>query len=177
MDAWNGLVSRAAVGQGMWLLEGGEGEVECLTLAYGLEEGARRFYRDLAARAPDPQVRDLFVTLAQAEVRHEDSLWERYQATGGTAEREAFAGDLAPRAVEGGMTADQVLAQWGQFPLTGGEALGLAMALEVDSLDLYLRMAGALQGAAARQVFLRLAEEEKEHLRHLGRLRGERARE
>jgi len=177
MDAWSGPVSRAAVGQGMWLLEGGESEIECLTLAYGLEEGARRFYRDLAGRAEPPEVREIFTTLAEAEVHHKDRLWEGYRAAGGVAERSAFEGDLAPRAVEGGLTADQVLSRWGGPPATAGLTLGLAMALETDSLDLYLRMADALPDAVARQVFLALAAEEKEHLRSLGRLRGQRANE
>jgi rubrerythrin len=51
------------------------------------------------------------------------------------------------------------------------------MALETDSLDLYLRMAGVLASAESQQVFRGLAEEEKEHLRQLGKLRGERSKE
>lgn len=171
------MVSRAKVGQGMWFVEGGETAIECVTLAYGLEEGARRFYRDLAGRADPPEVRDLFSMLAEAEVRHEDRLWEEYRKAGGEVDRSVFGHDVVPRAVEGGLTADQVLARWGQFPLTAGKALGMAMALETDSFDLYLRMARAMEGAEAQQVFLSLAEEEKEHLRQLGRFRGQWAQE
>jgi len=170
-------VSRAPIGQGMWLVEGRESSIECVTLAYGLEEGARRFYRDLAERAEPQEVRDLFAMLAGAEVRHEDRLWEEYRKAGGTAERTVFESELVPRAVEGGLTADQVLTQWGQFPLTAGKALGMAMALETDSFDLYLRMARAVDDPGARQIFHGLAQEEKEHLRQLGTLRSQRAQE
>lgn len=158
----------------MWLLEGGEGELECLIVAYGLEEGSRRFYRDLAGRGEDPEVDELFALLADVEEGHEDRLWERYRAAGGPAGRDVLAGRLARRAVEGGETADQVLARWGRFPLTVGQALDLAMALETDSLDLYLRLAEAVEGDA-RPVFLALAREERDHLGRLGTLRGRRS--
>jgi sulfur-carrier protein adenylyltransferase/sulfurtransferase len=172
MDAWQGLVSRAEVDQGRWVLEGGETAEEALALAYGLEEGARRFYLDLAGRSEDEDTRQLFEALAAAEVRHEDRLWEAYGAPGGAADRGAFEAEAVPRAVEGGLTADQVLARAGVFPMTREAALDLALALETDSLDLYLRLALGVEGEGARDVFLAIAEEEKTHLRRLGELRG-----
>lgn len=172
MDAWQGLVSRAEVDQGMWLVEGGETAQEAVALAYGLEEGARRFYRDLAGRSEDQDTRQLFEALAAAEVRHEDRLWEAYGALGGMADRGAFAAEIAARAVEGGLTADRVLTRAGELPLNRDSALDLALALETDSLDLYLRLAQGVPGEGARKVFLSIAEEEKAHLRRLGELRG-----
>ncbi len=174
MDAWQGLVSRAEVGQGRWLLEGGESAAEAVALAYGLEEGARRFYQDLAGRSADPESRGLFETLAQAEVGHEDRLWDAFRALDPGAERADLAKRVALRAVEGGLTADQVLASHGRFPTGRDEGLDLALALETDSLDLYLRLARSVGDEGARGVFLGLAEEEKGHLRRLGELRGRR---
>ncbi|MDW7710682.1 MAG: ferritin family protein [Deferrisomatales bacterium] len=64
----------------------------------------------------------------------------------------------------------------GKWLLDGGEtpeeALDLALALEADSLDLYLRLAREVQASGAKAVFLEIAEEEKAHLRRLGDLRG-----
>lgn len=172
--AWHGLVARTPVDQGRWLLEGDEEPAAALALAYGLEEGSRRFYRELAGRAPDPATRDLFQELTAAEVRHEERLWERYRTLAGPgADREAFVRRAVPRALEGGLSPDQALARAPGGPPAGAEALDLAMALEVDALDLYLRLAGASHLEATRDVFLAVAEEEKAHLRRLGRRLGE----
>lgn len=49
--AWNGLVSRAEVDQGTYLIEGDESPEEVIALAYGLEAATHRFYQDLTDRA------------------------------------------------------------------------------------------------------------------------------
>ncbi|GAB4283788.1 MAG: hypothetical protein Kow0092_38480 [Deferrisomatales bacterium] len=173
--AWHGLVSRAAVDQGMYLLEGRETPEEALALAYGLEEGARRFYQELASEAGEAAVSSLFAALAEAEVRHEDRLWGAYRRRAGAEpNRETFERTVVVPAVEGGLSADQVLARWGGVPGDPEEAIELAMALETDSLDLYLRMAGQMT-EDARSVFLDLASEERAHLARLGEQLGRRA--
>jgi sulfur-carrier protein adenylyltransferase/sulfurtransferase len=173
IDAWNGLMSTAQVGQGMYLIEGNETAEDVVALAYGLEEGSRRFYRELAARSDVPEVRHLFETLHDAEIRHEDRLWERYRALPGSlGDRQAFAEHVVPGALEGGLTPDQLLAGNPEAGRGYAESLDLAMALETDALDLYLRMAAAFDSPDIRSIFFDLAEEERGHLEMLGALRG-----
>jgi len=175
IDAWDGLVSRATVGQGMYLIEGDETVEEVMALAYGLEEGSRRFYQELAERSDVPEARRLFETLRDAEIRHEDQLWERYRALHGKpGERRMFEENIVPRALEGGLSPDQLLT--GHPEVVGGyaDSLDLAMAMETDALDLYLRMAAAFDDAEIQSVFFELAEEERGHLKKLGDLRGSR---
>ncbi len=173
MDAWNGLVSKAGVDQGMYLIEGTETAAEVVALAYGLEEGSRRFYRELAEGRDLPEAKSLFETLGDAEVRHEDRLWDRYRSLPGTVgERRAFEESVVPRALEGGLTPDQLLARYPEAVRAPAEALDMAMAMETDALDLYLRMADAFGDPEVRTVFLDLAEGEREHLKKLGDLRG-----
>ena len=173
IDAWNGLVSKAQVGQGMYLIEGNETAEEVVALAYGLEEGSRRFYRELAERSDVPEVRRLFETLHDAEIRHEDRLWERYRTLPGSfGDRRAFEEHAVPRALEGGLTPDQLLAGDPEAGRGYTESLDLAMALETDALDLYLRMAAAFHKSEIRSNFFELAEEERGHLEKLGALRG-----
>ncbi len=175
IDAWDSLVSKAAVGQGMYLIEGNETVEEVVILAYGLEEGSRRFYQELAQRSDVPEERRLFETLREAEVQHEDRLWERYRALPGKpGERRMFEADIVPRALEGGLSPDQLLARYPEAFGGFAETLDLAMALETDALDLYLRMAAAFDDAEIRSVFFELAEEERGHLKRLGDLRGSR---
>ena len=76
IDAWNGLVSRAEVDQGIYLIEGDEDLDEVISLAYGLEEGAHRFYRSLCGRSTGGETKTLFEKLSQAEIEHKEKLWQ-----------------------------------------------------------------------------------------------------
>jgi rubrerythrin len=171
IDAWNGLVSRAEVDQGVYLIEGNEPPEEVISLAYGLEEGALRFYRTLSGQSNDTKTSGLFEKLSEAEIQHKEKLWEKYRIlTGGRVSRKAFESEINPKTMEGGKTADQVLGEypdWIQDPL---EALQLAMSFETDALDLYLRIALKSHNEDAREVFQALASEEKAHLRRMGEL-------
>jgi sulfur-carrier protein adenylyltransferase/sulfurtransferase len=173
IDVWNGLVSTAAVGQGMYLIEGDETVEEIMTLAYGLEEKSRCFYQDLALRSDVPEVRHLFETLRDAEVRHEDKLWQRYQELPGTlGERRKFEENVVPKALEGGMSPEHLLSSHPEAFRGYDDSLDLAMAMETDALDLYLRMAKTSDNEEVRSFFSDLAEEERGHLEKLGDLRG-----
>jgi rubrerythrin len=146
-----------------------------ISLAYGLEEGARRFYRRLSTQSATSEARDLFGKLAKAEIQHKERLWEQYKAvTESSATREAFESGIVAESMEGGRTADQVLARYPDWIHDIREGLQLAMSLETDALDLYLRMAQKSQNEETKAVFYDLADEEKAHLRQLGKfLRGD----
>lgn len=157
----------------MYLIEGDETAEDVLALAYGLEDGARRFYRELALRSDLPEARRLFETLSNAEIRHKDRLWDRYRALPGKfSERQAFEESVVPGALEGGLTADQLITRYPESVRQPAEAFELAMALETDALDLYLRMSDAFDDKDVRAIFLDLAEEERVHLKKIGDLRG-----
>ncbi len=171
IDAWNGLVSKAEIDQGIYLIEGDEPLEEVISLAYGLEEGAYRFYRTLSGQSNDSEVQNLFAYLSQAEIGHKEKLWEEYKALkGGRVAHRAFESEISAKTMEGGKTADQVLEQYPGWIQGPREALELAMSLETDSLDLYLRMALKSKHEETKTVFYTLAEDEKTHLRSLGNL-------
>ena len=173
IDAWNGLVSKAGVGQGMYLIEGSETVEEVLALAYGLEEGSRRFYRELAQCSDVPEAKRLFEALHDDEILHEERLWGRYRAlTGDGCDRLKFESSIVPIALEGGLTPDQMLSGYPEAGKEFAESLDLAMALESDALDLYLRMAAAFNDRESRSLFFSLAEQERDHLKKLGTLHG-----
>ena len=174
IDAWNGLVSTARVGQGMYLIEGNETIEEAIALAYGLEEGSRRFYWHLAERSNVAEAKQLFETLHAAEIQHEERLWEVYrELASDVGERLEFEKTVVPSVLEGGLPPDQWLSRSLEAGPEVAEALDLAMALESDALDLYLRMAGAFDDKGIRSIFFDLAEGERDHLKKLGTLRGE----
>ncbi len=165
------MVSKAEIDQGIYLIEGGETLEEVISLAYGLEEGAYRFYQTLSGQSSDSELQDLFEKLSQAEIGHKERLWEEYKAlTGGRVAHKAFESEISAKTMEGGKTADQVLAQYPDWIQDPHEALQLAMSLETDSLDLYLRMALKSKREETKAVFHTLAEDEKTHIRRLGDL-------
>jgi hypothetical protein len=71
IDAWNGLVSKTEVDQGIYLIEGCGTREEVISLAYGLEEGAYRFYRDLSEQSSDGEIQNLFEKLSQGGLKPE----------------------------------------------------------------------------------------------------------
>jgi rubrerythrin len=171
IDAWAGLVSRGEVDQGIYLIEGDEPPEEAISLAYSLEAGAHRFYRSLSEQSTDAETQDLFEKFSQAEIEHKEKLWQTYEElTGGRVTREVFESDVTTQTMEGGKTADQVLAQYPDWIHDPREALQLAMSLETDAVDLYLRMGQKSGNEEAKAVFYSLADEEKIHLRRLGGL-------
>jgi rubrerythrin len=169
--AWNGLVSRAEVDQGMYLIEGDESPEEVIALAYGLEAATHRFYQDLTDRTTDTDLKNAFGGLAEDEIQHKDRLWERYKTvTGGRETREAFETGIVAKTLEDGKTADQILAKHPHWVEQPRDAFELVMSLETDSFDLYLRLGQKSSHEETGAIFYDLAQVEKEHLQKLGAL-------
>ena len=71
--------------------------------------------------------------------------------------------------MEGGIDTVEFLATNEKFLQTFTGIIDVAMMVETQALDLYLRMAAESRNAASKEVLLEIAEEEKAHLRALGR--------
>lgn len=69
----------------------------------------------------------------------------------------------------------EFLAQYGPAMKTVSEVLDVAMMIETQALDLYLKYSQKADDKESKSVIYEIAEEEKAHLRALGRLRGARA--
>jgi len=172
IKAWQGGVASGAPEAGMAHFAAAVTVAEMVALAWGLEEGTRRFYQEMAARSSDDRdTAALFGRLAEDEVLHKQMLEEAYgDVAGRDADLTAMVRQLGPRAagetIEGGILLEQVLA-WAE---TQGEAgiLEMAMALEVNALDLYLKMGHRADNEASRDFFKRLARGEQGHLQRLG---------
>lgn len=171
IKAWNGQVASGPESQGLGLLTGREDRREALLVAHGLEDGLRRFYEALAPRAQDPAAEGLCRQLAQIEQRHQETIWELYQAEpGAELGRAEFARRAAGAVMEGGESVEEAVARRLARGFTTAEILSEAMGIEAQSLDLYLRLAERLREARAREALLQLAQEEKAHLETLGKL-------
>jgi len=153
------------------LVRGDETPAEIITLAYGMEKALQLFYETLSAQSQDQELKELFTQLAGVEIRHEERLFETYrQVEPGAADRTSFEGSIVPETLEGGFDAKEFLESNQAHLETPPQVLDLAMMLETQALDLYLRFADRCQQDQTREVLFTVAGEEKAHLASLGRL-------
>lgn len=167
---WHGLKAAGPAETGLAAVSGRETPAQVLVLAYGMEEGLRGFYREMAARIEDQETSDLFARLAEIEDTHKDRLfaqWKGLEQEG--RDRQAFEAQVVAGVMEGGVTSREFLDRnpWAMESLAN--ALTLAMTIETQSLDLYLRYAGRMENASTKRVLQEIAEEEKRHLAYLGK--------
>ena len=171
IKAWNGAKATGPVEMGMGFFRGNESSEEILPLAYGMEEGLRSLYESLAQGSKDPAVSGLFSRLAGLEEAHKHKLHRLYSTLVPEAsDGEAFEEGVVSRAMEGGFTTEEFLER-NRSALEGpSEVFSLAMMIEAQALDLYMRVAQKSTHEGTRKVLHELAEDEKAHLSTLGRM-------
>jgi sulfur-carrier protein adenylyltransferase/sulfurtransferase len=104
-------------------------------------------------------------------VGHERRLFAEYgRLVPGSQDQESFEAAIVPDALEGGFNAEEFLAANKAYLEAVPQVLELAMMLETQALDLYLRFADRCSPAETKEVLFTLAGEEKAHLASLGRL-------
>lgn len=168
--AWDGAQAVGPLDLGLAALIAARTPQEVLERAWGMELALEEYYGALAGTAVEAEVAALFTRLAGFEQRHRRTLAELWKRLGGTDESafEARArASVVPGTLEGGVGAAEYRGLLND-PASTLEALELAMAVEAQALDLYMRRAGAEEDADMRRTLLLLAEEEKAHLKVLG---------
>jgi rhodanese-related sulfurtransferase len=151
------------------LVRGDETPAEIILLAGGMEKALQLFYETRLKEAEDQALKELFANLAQVEHRHLERLLGQYArlapaGEGGKSPAAVPAGDT----LEGGFQMEEFLKANAPYLDTVPHVLDLAMMLETQALDLYLRLARRLTQSPAREVLFGIAEEEKAHLASLG---------
>jgi len=121
----------------------------------------------------DEETKRLFSGLTTAEEHHKASLVNLYKTYTGEEPGPDFPGSIIQTEasgdiMEGGMRVSEAL-KWlkGKNSATIFE---LAMALETNAYDLYIKMSRQLKDPGSREVFDRLSKEEKKHLELLAAL-------
>jgi len=171
IKAWQGAKAVGPVEAGMFLLRGDETVLEIIPLAYGLEEGLRGFYETMAMRTEETGVRDSLLKLAGIEVNHKRRLFQFYENLDGTIQDQtAFESRIVSAAMEGGLTTEEFLERNKPGLGSAADVIGMAMMLETQALDLYMRFSRKSSDPRSREVFHDLAEEEKTHLSTLSRI-------
>lgn len=174
IKAWQGMKVSGPAEVGMGLVTGEEAPAEMLRIVYGMEEGMRGFHERLCDRVDDAELSALCRELAEVEVEHKRKIFELYRKHGGTAEsQEAFEEEVSSEMAETGTSTEELLEAYHTSTASTEDVLMLAMTLEAQALDLYLRYARRSESEDTRTVMEELAEQEKAHLAELGELMDE----
>lgn len=170
-NAWSDEVAFLGEEKGLALFDGVASVESALAVAFSLEAGLKDFYDSMAAKVDNDPARQLFHQLSQIEVKHQDRILEQYaQATGQAVTRESFSANQVADVLEGGLTTEEYANLLMPSFDTLEEIIELAMSIEAQALDLYLRASQKAASQAGKQALIRIADEEKMHLVRLGQL-------
>lgn len=169
--AWKGRKATGPVESGMLFLKGDESAEDIIVLAYGMEEGLRKFYISMAEKFKGQESADTLGKLASIEDTHKQKLLEIYKRLDTSVkDRETFELKIVSQAMEGGLTTEEFINQYRPVLETVRGVLTMAITVETQALDLYMRYAERMRDEKSKTVLYNIAEEEKIHLKELGKL-------
>jgi sulfur-carrier protein adenylyltransferase/sulfurtransferase len=168
---WKG---KAAVGKedlGLELFTGDESPEKTLVVAYSLEAGLRDFYTSMIPRVKNKDAQNIFQKLSEIEIKHQDRIFNEYiRLSRKPLSREAFEENMVHTAVEGGLTTEEYTNLFQPDWESLSDIIELAMSIEAQALDLYLRAAHRSPNPESRKVLVQIGDEERAHLKQLGKL-------
>jgi sulfur-carrier protein adenylyltransferase/sulfurtransferase len=166
IDAWNGLVAEGEYEAGLAYFSGASGPEELISLSFALEDGNRVFYERISQDLKDEEAAPVFRSMGQAEERHKETLRDLYaRVSGKSGIPSPLEGVDAGIYLEGGAPLQETL-EWAKGK-TLAEILELAISMEANALDRYIKMGRAVTDERSREVFLALSLEERKHLERM----------
>ena len=171
IKAWQGLEATGPKELNLDMVRGDETPAEIVVLTYNMEDSLQTYYKQMHDRAEDQEVRELFFKLASIEDKHKRTILElnaKIQAPGKSIE--ISKADTGKMILEGGFDMAEFMEQNEPILKTVPNVIDLAMMLETQALDLYLRFAAKSTNTETKDVLFKIAQEEKGHLAALGRL-------
>ncbi|WP_052316098.1 ferritin-like domain-containing protein [Desulfomonile tiedjei] len=171
IHAWNGLEAEGPVELNMDLIKGDETPAQIIKLAYSMEESLGTFYRIAKTKTEDKEIIGILDNLASIEEKHKDYLIDLLQEAEPAAREELTAQRPESQILEGGFRMDDFLKQNERFLTQVSSLLDMAMMLETQALDLYLRFADKAEDNRTKDVLFKIGQQEKQHVAALGRYR------
>ncbi|MFP4392511.1 MAG: rhodanese-like domain-containing protein [Desulfohalobiaceae bacterium] len=169
--AWNGEAAAGPEADGLELFSGSESLQELIITAYGLEHGLQELYDSMQSKVDNQEVAQLFAKLADIEKNHKQRLFSEYQKLDAAIQDiQSFEEQVVVRALEGGLSTQEVLKRMQPDQESSTSILELAMSIETQAWDLYQRAADRQPDEDGRALLEKLVDEEKAHLAQLGRL-------
>jgi rubrerythrin len=173
MRAWNGLKAFGPRELNMELLRGDETPTEITFFAYGMENALGSFYSTMLDRAEDKDLKNLFSKLAGIEQRHKEMIFSLYRSIEPSGmDLPAFESKVTAEIMEGGFAMEDFMSNNEPYMRTVTDVLNVAMMIETQAMDLYLRYAEKSSDLSTKEALFKIADEEKAHLTSLGQLMG-----
>lgn len=145
--------------------------MEIIRLTYGMEKALESFYSTLKSGSDDPELQRFYQDMVAVEQIHKGRLFELHKEVNPPGQDlDAFEAAIDTQIMEGGFNLEEFMEKNASFMNSVNEALNLAMILETQALDLYLRFSEKSEKATTKDVLFKLADEEKAHLAALGDL-------
>jgi rubrerythrin len=166
--AWQGLEATGPKELNLDLVRGDETPAEIVVLAYDMEDSLQTYYKEMHDRTEDQEVKE---KLASIENKHKRTILElsaKIQTPEGSTKITKM--DTGKMVLEGGFDMAEFMEQNEPILKTVPNVIDLAMMLETQALDLYLRFAVKSTNVETKDVLFKIAQEEKGHLAALGRL-------
>ena len=167
---WKGIKTAGPVEYHLDYLPEDESPRQILSLAYAMEEGLRDFYRVIVEPLNDQELRDLVNRLISFEEIHMEKIIKIGDSLG-IQEGDLKTGSPGMNGVmEGGRGVEDFIEANREFMSSIEGMLNVAMMIEAQALDLYLRLAHTVTNENAAGALYAISQEEKGHLAALGRL-------
>jgi rhodanese-related sulfurtransferase/rubrerythrin len=169
INSWEETTASGPVAFHLKFVRGNEAPGEVIGIAFQMEEGLRRFHQEVRERVVDEELNDLLTRLIKAEESHKATLLDLLESLAKD-DREGGAAHVVPPSaseevlMEGGIDISEVMRKNERYLQTVSGYLELAMMIETQALDLYLRMAGESSNQTTKAVLFRISQEEKAHL-------------
>ena len=136
-----------------------------------MEMALETFYSTLKSGTHDPELQRFYLDMVALEQIHKGRLFELHKEVDSPGQDlDAFEAAINTQIMEGGFYLEEFMEKNASFMNSVKEALNLAMMLETQALDLYLRFSQKSEKAKTKDVLFKLADEEKAHLASLGDL-------
>lgn len=172
IKAWRGVKAAGPQELNLDLLTGDESPAEMVMIAYAMEKASQSFYIKIKENRDDQKLVELLAKLIDVEEKHKKMLQELFlKIESPEKDFKTFEEEISGKKImEGGFDMEEYMKQNASFLDSVQNLIELAMTLETQSLDLYLRFSEKSRHKETKDVLFKIAEEEKAHLKSLGNL-------
>jgi sulfur-carrier protein adenylyltransferase/sulfurtransferase len=167
--AWKGLSVEGPPETGMVSFAGTKTPEDILSIAWALEESSRRFFKTMAEISQEPEVKEIFNTLTEAEKNHQKNIINFYNKITGNVPDPVvpFYTQYLPKKemeqlIEGQMNLEEVLTWARQHSLN--QVLEYSISLGAKLYDLYFRLKKKSTEPEINRIYSMLAAEGKKNM-------------
>lgn len=164
--AYNGLVAAGPPEAGVFCFPENMTPQELIAMAWYIEDGTQSFFNAIKSTAQTPSLTSILTSLVEHKLAHKKSLSQLYQQISGRSAKDNFPDSVLnkpPQNVMAGCVSVSEAIEWAKDK-EKADILDLMMALEANTLDVYLKLGRQVASNRAKATFIELSREEVRHL-------------